>query len=123
MGDEYIFSLHRILIGTSHKADHKEWSPEYNTLIIKGGKFKEVQKIDFNKMCFFSSLKLFSSGVQVEGGAFLFISYSATRSEEVPEQQSWNALVGSWRSMTHCIGKWSILHIPVVHYCCYLCSP
>lgn len=46
-------------------------------------------------MCFFSSLKLFSSGVQVEGGAFLFISYSATRSEEVPEQQSWNALVGS----------------------------
>lgn len=44
MGNEYIFSLHWILIGTSHKADHEEWSSEYNTLIIKGGKCKEVQK-------------------------------------------------------------------------------
>lgn len=44
MGNEYIFSLHRVLIGTSHKVGHKEWSSEYSTLIIKGGKFKEVQK-------------------------------------------------------------------------------
>lgn len=123
MGDEYIFSLHDILIGTSHRAHLKEWSPEYNTLIIKGGKFKEVQKIDFNKMCFFSSLKSFSSGVRVEGGAFLFISYSATRREEVPEQPSRNALVGSWRPMAHCMGKGSVLPIPVVHYCCYLFFP